>query len=136
MENKLKKDNKEIKFGIDKLIWALPRRYIDTSAWHQVFEYHWHDTPAGSKLEICAGPLGKQLFSGMHHAIAALAESGLNVIADHVLIEPEWVAECARLFQGLPAYLIGVRCVLEILEERERARKDGGSGQAKADRCP
>ena len=27
-----------------------------------------------------------------------------------------WVEECARLFAGLPAYLIGIQCPLEILE--------------------
>jgi chloramphenicol 3-O phosphotransferase len=49
-----------------------------------------------------------------------------------VLIEPEWVAECTRLFAGLPAYLIGIRCSLEILEQRERKRKDRTLVQARA----
>jgi len=50
---------------------------------------------------IQAGPLGHQLMSGMHQAIAALAAAGNHVIADHVLIEPAWVQECAQLFAGL-----------------------------------
>ncbi len=118
--------------GIDKFIWMLPKRYLDAPDWHKIFEYHWYEQDGQPKLEICAGPQGKVLFSGMHQAIAALAKSGNNVLADHVLIEPEWVAECARLFSGLPAYLIGVRCPIEILEERERARKDRTLGQARA----
>ena len=73
-----------------------------------------------------------RLFSGMHHAILELAKSGLNIIADHVLLEKKWVTECADLFHDLTAYLVGVRCPLEVLEERERSRKDRTLGQAKA----
>ncbi len=118
--------------GIDKFIWMLPSRYLYAPHWHEIFEYHWVEQAGGRRLEICAGPQGKVLFSGMHQAIATLARSGSNVLADHVLIEPEWVAECARLFSGLPAFLIGVRCSLEVLEERERARKDRTVGEARA----
>jgi chloramphenicol 3-O phosphotransferase len=32
----------------------------------------------------------------------------------------------------LPAYLIGVRCSLEVLEQRERERRDRTLGQARA----
>ncbi len=118
--------------GIDKFIWMLPERYLDVPYWHEIFEYRWYEQDGQRRLEICAGPQGKTLFSGMHQAIAALARSGSNILADHVLIEPEWVAECARLFTGLPAYLIGIRCSLEILEEREARRKDRTLGQARA----
>jgi GNAT superfamily N-acetyltransferase len=67
----------------------------------------------------------------MHQAIATLSRAGLNVIADHVLVEPAWVQECAELFADLPAYLIGLRCPLEVLEQRERGRKDRTLGQAR-----
>jgi chloramphenicol 3-O phosphotransferase len=67
----------------------------------------------------------------MHHAIAALSRCGNNVLADHVLVEPDWVVECAQLFVGLPAYLVGVRCPLDVLEERERSRRDRTLGQAR-----
>jgi chloramphenicol 3-O phosphotransferase len=107
--------------GIDKFIWMLPGRYLDRPLWDGVLGLATH-----------AGPLGFQLFSGMHHAIAALARTGNNVIADHVLIEPAWVAECAHLFADLPAYLIGVRCPLEVLESREKDRRDRTLGQARA----
>jgi chloramphenicol 3-O phosphotransferase len=62
--------------------------------------------------------------------LAALSRSGINVLADHVLVEREWVEECARLFEGLPAYLIEVRRPLELLEQRERSRKNRTLGQA------
>jgi len=47
-------------------------------------------------------------------------------------VEPQWVADCATLFSELPAYLIGVRCPLAVLETREKSRRDRTLGQAKA----
>jgi chloramphenicol 3-O phosphotransferase len=107
--------------GIDKFIWMLPKRYLDRPLWDDVLG-----------LATEAGPTGQRLFTGMHHAIAALAKTGNNVLADHVLVEPAWVMECAYLFEGLPAYLIGVRCPLPELERRERERRDRTLGQARA----
>lgn len=106
--------------GIDKFIWMLPKRYLDRPLWDEVLG-----------LNVRAGPAGHRLFSGMHHAIAALSRAGNHVVADHVLVEPRWVAECAALFAPLPAYLVGLRCPLEVLEEREKQRKDRTWGQAR-----
>lgn len=106
--------------GIDKFIWILPERYLDRPLWDDVL---------GRATE--AGEIGQRLFSSMHHVIAKLSRAGLNVVADHVLVEPAWVRECAILFADLPAYLIGIRCPLDILEERERERKDRTLGQAR-----
>ncbi len=77
-----------------------------------------------------AGKQGHILFSGMHHALAAMARQGNHLLVDHVLVEPSWVEECAMLFAELPAYLIGIHCPLKILETRERDRKDRTLGQA------
>lgn len=105
--------------GIDKFIFMLPERYLDFPAWNEVLGH-----------AAYAGPLGHTLFSGMHHAIAAMARAGNHILADHALVEPAWVAECALLFADLPAYLIGVRCESEILAARELARGDRLPGQA------
>ena len=107
--------------GIDKFIWMLPKRYLDRPLWDDVLG-----------LAVEPGQTGRRLFSGMHRAIAGLALAGNNVLADHVLVEPAWVNECAGLFYTLPAYLVGIRCPLALLEERERSRKDRTLGQARA----
>ncbi len=114
-------DEPYLNAGIDKFIWMMPKRYLDRPLWDDVL---------GRATE--AGETGHRVFSGMHQAIATLSRAGLNVVADHVLVEPAWVDECAVLFSGLPAYLIGVRCPLEVLEQRERDRKDRTLGQARA----
>jgi len=109
--------------GIDKFIWMLPSRYLDRPLWDDVL---------GKALQ--SGPVGLTLFSGMHHAIAAAASRGNNVLADHVFVEKAWVDECAALFAlfaNMNAYLIGLQCPLEIMEQREKDRKDRTLGQAK-----
>ena len=107
--------------GIDRFIWMLPKRYLDRPLWDDVL---------GKAHQ--SGPVGLTLFSGMHHAIAAAASRGNNVVADHVFVEKAWVDECANLFANMNAYLIGIHCPLGVLEQRERDRKDRTLGQARA----
>lgn len=107
--------------GLDKFLFMLPSRYLNRPLWDDVMGQ------ADS-----AGEMGHTLVSGMHHALAALSRRGNNILADHVLVEPRWVMECAALFADLPAYLIGVRCPLHVLEQREQDRKDRTLGQARA----
>ncbi len=106
--------------GMDRFIFMLPKRYLDRPLWDDVL---------GKATQ--AGALGYGLFSGMHHAIAAAALTGINVVADHVFVEKAWVDECAELFSDIRAYLIGLRCPLEVLAQRESQRKDRTLGQAR-----
>jgi chloramphenicol 3-O phosphotransferase len=107
--------------GIDRFIFMMPRRYLERPLWDEVL---------GRATQ--AGETGMRLFSAMHHAIAAAAAVGQNIVADHVFVEQTWVAECAALLAGMPAYLIGLSCPLEVLEQREQMRKDRTLGQARA----
>jgi len=107
--------------GIDKFIWMLPKRYLDRPLWDDVLG-----------LATESGAMGSRLFSSMHKVIQLLSLEGMNVVADYVMVESEWVGECARLFSPLPAYFVGVQCPLEVLIQREFARKDRTLGQAEA----
>jgi len=106
--------------GLDRFIWMLPKRYLDRPLWDDVL----------GKATV-AGATGHQLVFGMHRAILAASHAGNNIIADHVLVERIWVDDCANIFADRPTYLIGVRCPLEMLEQRERSRKDRTLGQAR-----
>ena len=68
----------------------------------------------------------------MHHALAALALPGNDVIMEHVLLYEEWKRDLLETLSGLPVYLVGVYCPIEVLEERERQRGDAVVGQARA----
>jgi chloramphenicol 3-O phosphotransferase len=107
--------------GIDKFIWMLPERYLERPLWDDVLG-----------LATQAGGTGHTLVLGMHHAIEALSRTGNNVIADHVLVEARWRQDCIQRFSELPAFFVGVRCPLEIVEQWEKARRNRTLGQARA----
>ena len=71
------------------------------------------------------------LLAGFDASNAGIARSGNNVIVDHVLQEPSWVAPCVKAFEGLDVVFVGVRCSLDILESREKARGDRQLGTAR-----
>jgi chloramphenicol 3-O phosphotransferase len=81
---------------------------------------------------IETGPLGERLVGGMHRTAAALAESGLDLIVDHVLLEDGWLDDMATLWARLRVLYVGVRCPLEVVVSRERERRDRTIGQAAA----
>lgn len=114
-------DEPYLEAGIDKFIFMLPPRYLERPLWDSVLG-----------LATQTGVAGHRLFSGMHRAIAELSRSGNNLLVDHVLVDQAWVQQCAALFSGLPAYLVGVHCPVEVLEQREAARRNRTPGQARA----
>ncbi|MDB5033582.1 MAG: chloramphenicol phosphotransferase [Chlorobi bacterium] len=69
--------------------------------------------------------------SGLHGSVAALADAGNNMIVDHVLEKSEWLNECVERWAGLTVLFVGVRCPLEIAEQRETARGDRNMGTAR-----
>jgi chloramphenicol 3-O phosphotransferase len=115
--------------GIDKFLFMLPSAYLyEAVRWHQVIGYEKNDSGA---LLPKVGPLGHQLMSGMHHAIAGLARQGNHILADHVLLHPSWLTEWLEVWRDFRVLFVGVYCPPDVLEQRERDRKDRTVGQAR-----
>lgn len=115
--------------GIDKYVYMLPKKYLYQPLWSNVFSYQYE----GDRIvSIQAGDFGNRLISAMHHSILGIAESGINVIVDHVVLEQAWQQEMDKIFQNHNVLYVGVTCPLEVLEQREKARKDRTLGQAGA----
>ncbi len=70
------------------------------------------------------------LLAGFNNSSAAMAHAGNNVIIDQVLQESSWMEPCVQAFEGLDVVFIGVRCPLDVLEAREKARGDRQAGMA------
>lgn len=71
-------------------------------------------------------PLVVVLYQAMYEAIAAHSRLGLDVVVDvghhDAYSVPRGILPaCARIVRGLPAWLVGVRCPLEVVMERRRA---------------
>jgi chloramphenicol 3-O phosphotransferase len=116
--------------GLDKFLWMLPKPYLNTTLWQDIFTYERGQN--GTLQRIRPGPQGNRLVLGMHRAWAALLEAGNDILADHVLLDPAWLLDCAHLLRNQRAFLIGLRCSLEVLEAREQHRQDRTLGQARA----
>jgi chloramphenicol 3-O phosphotransferase len=121
-----------LEIGIDRFVFALPKRYLDQPLWSEVFRYVRPNGATEGPFRIETGALGQRLVTGMHMTVAALAAGGLDVIVDHVLLEDAWLEECRRLWAGSEVTMVGVRCPLPVVIERERARRDRTIGQAEA----
>ena len=121
-----------LEIGIDRFVFALPKRYLDQPLWSEVFRYVRPDGAPDGPFRIETGQLGRRLVAGMHRTVAALAGAGLDVIVDHVLLEDAWLEECRRLWAGFDVLVVGVRCPLDVILERERTRRDRTIGQAEA----
>jgi chloramphenicol 3-O phosphotransferase len=80
--------------------------------------------PGGERPDL--EPLVATLYRGLYDSIAAHSRLGLNVVADvghhDGYSQPLGILPaCARLLDGLPAWLIGVRCPIEVILQRRQA---------------
>jgi chloramphenicol 3-O phosphotransferase len=121
-----------LEIGIDRFVFALPKAYLDQPLWSEVFRYVRPEGATDGPFRIETGPLGQRLVLGMHATAAAIAAQGLDVIVDHVLLEEGWLADCRARWAAFDVLVVGVRCPLEVVVERERHRQDRTIGQAEA----
>ena len=121
-----------LEMGIDRFAYALPGRILGQPTWPQLFRYVRPDERSDGPFTIETTALGQRFISGMHATAVALAEAGLNVIVDHVLLEGAWLEECARMWAAFDVLFVGVRCPLDVVRKRELERKDRTLGQAEA----
>jgi chloramphenicol 3-O phosphotransferase len=115
--------------GLDRHLSMLPRRYLG-AAWPEVYRYaHAAD---GTIASVTLGPVGRSLHRAMHRAVAAMARTGVDVVVDHVILDPWTAADLGRALDGVPTALVGVRLEEPELSRRERAREIRTLGQAAA----
>jgi len=85
--------------------------------------------PGGERPDLA--PIVATLYAGLYEAIAAHSRLGVNVVADVGHHEgysaPLGILPaCARRLAGLPAWLVGVRCPIEVILERRQATWGAG----------
>lgn len=80
--------------------------------------------------EVRFGAHGEQVLRGMRRAIAAFALAGNHVIIDDLLFRPEYLHDYADALAELDVWLIGVRCSLDVVNQRESQRSGRFPGTA------
>lgn len=113
--------------SLDQFFDMLPEKYINSSQGISFETQQVNDKPV-TKVIISAE--AKKIFSGMRHAIAALANQGNNLIIDEVLIGNE-LNEYTQLLAPFKVYYVGIFAPLSILETRELKRLDRIVGLAR-----
>lgn len=86
----------------------------------------------GHATELRFGDVGRLTLRGMRRSIAAIATVGLDVVVDDLLLEPSFLDDYLDVLDGFAVTFVGVRCALDVVNERERARPDRFPGTAEA----
>lgn len=87
--------------------------------------------PTNQEEALTLARLVPAVISGLHRSVTSLAQSGNNILVDHVLQENEWLKECVENWAGSDVLFVGVKCPLEITEQREKERGDRNIGTAR-----
>src|SRR5262245_61002719 len=73
------------------------------------------------------------VFAGFHRSLPAFAKAGNNLIVDHIIEQPQWLADLVGQLAPFDVFFVGVHCPLPELERRERHRGDRRIGEARTD---
>ena len=84
--------------------------------------------PGGERPDL--EPLVRTLYLAMYESVAAHSRAGVNVVVDAghhdaYSVPLGILPACARRLAGLPAWLVGVRCPLDVVVQRRRATWGG-----------
>lgn len=82
-------------------------------------------------IEIRIGPAGYRLLAGMYRAIGVLAELGNNLIVDDVLFDRRVLRNAVDTLYLHKVLFVGIRCPLDVAEQREKERGDRFPGLAR-----
>jgi chloramphenicol 3-O phosphotransferase len=122
-------DGYYIHTGLDHYLERVPEKFhIHTSqmasAGKEGFVWIHDNNNSGQVKKILVGEAGLCLLQGMYKAAAALASAGNNLIIDDVLFAPQALHLAVKALSDRHVLFVGVRCPLEVAEERERERGD------------
>lgn len=112
--------------GIDVFWLSLPPKQLDLDRVDPEY-YSWRyekESEDEEYFRIIPGPLLNENMAARYEATVAYLRRGFTVVADEVFWKFEWAVEAYQAFDGYEAYLIGVYCDEDVLEQREKARGD------------
>lgn len=120
--------------GKSTLARALQER-LDEPFWHLSIDHLRSVLPMAriARGEFDWRALRAPFFAGFHDALPALAGAGNDLIVEHIVETPEWLARLVEGLAGLDVYFVALHCPLDELERRERARGDRPLGDARRD---
>jgi chloramphenicol 3-O phosphotransferase len=73
-----------------------------------------------------------RFFDGFHRCAAAIADSGNDMILEHVIEFRSWYVDLVTLLRHHAVFFVGVHCEIGELERRERVRGDRRVGEGRS----
>ena len=91
------------------------------------------DTTDGNWVtHIRFGPHGENILHAMRRTVALFSQLGNNVIVDDLLFKREYLDDYVNVLNPEKVWFIGVKCSLDVVEEREATRAGRFPGTAAA----
>lgn len=106
-------------------LWHEPSLYASNDAF--IFMFPEHVLQDDSVRPKVLWPL----LSAFNRSLPNLAACGFPMVVDYVLESEAWVRECVESLKDYEVLFVGIKCPLEELERRERARGDRQVGFAR-----
>lgn len=118
--------------GIDLFWFSMPPKEIELQTCSEQY-YRWVEETANGKsyFRILPGPLLNEAMMARYKAIASYLERGMNVIADEVLWNREWLLESLYRLAPYRTYYVGLFCDDAEISRREIQRGDRYCGWAR-----
>lgn len=124
-------DEPYLHIGVDHFFVMLPKKYLPGgSKATDGVDFITEESEVGPITRVHCGKVGKELFSSMKKSMLGLAKDGFNLIIDEVILGDEF-EEYKNLFKSYNFISVGVFATLEVIEQRERERKDRTYGLAR-----
>ena len=93
-----------------------------------------NSSPPGTRRKLYTqvrfGEAGKQMLQGMRRGIKAMAQAGNNVIIDDIILDAKFLLDYLDVLSDIRVYFVGVRCPLDIINQREAKRPGRFPGTA------
>ena len=93
-----------------------------------VVPVHSVDKPAFTSIQF--GEDGQLMLRGMRRAIAAMANEGVNLLIDDIILERDFLEDYLQAMLGIDLYFVGVRCPAQVILRREAIRPGRFPGTA------
>lgn len=117
-----------LRVSMDDFLEMMPPRFANDA---EAFSFQLVPGAEPAEVEIGTGPYGAALMRGMRSSVAALADQGLDLVVDDVMLEAGDQDHYREVLSAHAPIFVAVRCALETAEQRERDRGDRDIGQAR-----
>lgn len=88
--------------------------------------------PVGGMTALQFGDVGRATLKGMRRAVAAFAQTGIDVVVDDLILERAFLQDYLTVFDGFDVTFVGVICDLDTVVARESTRPGRFPGTAAA----